>query len=150
LASGSFDKTALLWNVRDPAHPQRLGSPLTGHTGFVYTVAFSPDGQTLATGSGDNTVILWDLRDPARPQRLGPALTGHTNWVSSASFSPDGQTLAGGSGDDSAILWDLSSLLYTRDHAAEIACARSGGGFDQTQWSHAISNLAYEPACDTS
>jgi WD40 repeat protein len=34
---------------------------LTGHIGPVFSVAFAPDGHTLATGSGDNTVILWDV-----------------------------------------------------------------------------------------
>lgn len=34
---------------------------LTGHTSSVSSVAFSPDGKTLASGSGDNTIILWDV-----------------------------------------------------------------------------------------
>jgi WD40 repeat protein len=32
---------------------------LKGHTAPVRSVAFSPDGQTLATGSGDSTIKLW-------------------------------------------------------------------------------------------
>jgi WD40 repeat protein len=51
-----------------PPHGSRaLGDPLTGHPagdGAVGpSVAFTPDGKTLATGSQDGTVILWDLTD---------------------------------------------------------------------------------------
>ena len=37
---------------------------LTVHTGWVYSVSFSPEGQTLASGSFDRTVLLWKLASP--------------------------------------------------------------------------------------
>jgi tetratricopeptide (TPR) repeat protein len=47
-----------LWDV---SRRKPLGEPLTGHSGEVSSVAFSPDGNTLASGSHDNTVRLWDV-----------------------------------------------------------------------------------------
>jgi WD40 repeat protein len=83
-----------------------LASFLRGHTDSVNSVAFSPDGQTLASGSDDNTVILWDV---AIRQPLGQPLVGHTDSVSSVAFSPDGRLLASGSADNTIRLWDVAT-----------------------------------------
>ena len=48
IVSGSDDKTLRLWDA-DTGQP--IGAPLTGHTGGVCSVAFSPDGRRIVSGS---------------------------------------------------------------------------------------------------
>ena len=107
-------RTARPWPPATPMAPCGCGTwpptgrsaALTGHTGPVDSVAFSPDGKTLATGSADGTVRLWDVATH-RPDRR--ALTGHTGPVTSVAFSPDGKTLASGSADGTVRLWDVAT-----------------------------------------
>ena len=99
-----------------------LSTPLTGHTDVVWSVAFSPDGHTLATGSGDHTVRLWTVTNPAQPTLLGSPLTGHTNGVRSVAFSPDGHTLATGSYDQTVRLWNVTDPT----HAIPLALPLTG------------------------
>lgn len=75
---------------------------LTGHVYEVYSVAISPDGQTLASGSVDKTIKLWNLKTGD----LLRTLTGHEGYVRSVAISPDGQTLASGSRDKTIKLWE--------------------------------------------
>ena len=78
---------------------------LEGHSESVSSVAFSPDGLTLASASLDKTIKLWNLQS----QKPIATLAGHSNWVSSVAFSPDGLTLASASADKTIKLWNLQS-----------------------------------------
>ena len=85
-----------------------LATPLTGHTGTVYAVAFSPSGHLLATAGGDDTIRLWNVRDRTHPSTLGPALRSRTGRVYWLAFSPDGRTLAVAGRDRTVRLWNLT------------------------------------------
>jgi WD40 repeat protein len=110
MASGSVDKTIVLW---DPATGSQLRA-LKGHTGTVGSVAFSPDDKQLASGSADNSIKIWDVPSGRETQTM----TGHTLFVSSVAFSPDGKTLASGSGDQTVKLWDVATGRELRTLAA--------------------------------
>jgi WD40 repeat protein len=77
----------------------------------IYSLAFSPDGKTLAAGTGDQEIKL------VKPARIAlvdlstleerQTLRGHRGAVQSVVFSPDGHTLFSGSQDMTVRIWDL-------------------------------------------
>ena len=69
----------------------------------VFSVAFSPDGNTLASG-GAEYIYLWDVKTGERIQRLSPDGSG---IIYSIAFSPDGQTLVSAFASDR---WDRGSI----------------------------------------
>ena len=90
-----------LWNLTT----RKIQTTLKGHTNDAYSIAFSPDGKTIASGSADETIRLWD----AHTGQHEATFTGHSGVIASLTFSPDGQILASGSFDGTIRLWELSS-----------------------------------------
>ena len=87
----------------DTVAPVRERAMLKGHTAGIWSVAFSPDGKTLASGARDGEIKLWDTLTV----RERVTLEGHSGPVAELAFSPDGKTLASGSEDRTIRLWQL-------------------------------------------
>jgi WD40 repeat protein len=72
----------------------------------VNSVAFSPDGKTLASGGSDGLIFLWNIKTQ---QQWGEPLVGYTDSVNGVTFSPNGQVLASISTGRTIILWDIAT-----------------------------------------
>ena len=105
-----------VWNML----AKRRQGTLKGHINDMYSLAFSPDGTTIAGGGGlrftgrfasigpqggrvtGGDISLWNIRT----KKLQITLKGHMNDVYAIVFSPDGTTIASGSVDETIRLWD--------------------------------------------
>ena len=88
---------------------EMLVASLSGHKGYVCSVAFSPNGQLLASASSDGNIIIWDVVTQTRKLTI-------TEWpFYGIAFSPDGSLLVSAcltrenSVEDTISLWDVES-----------------------------------------
>ena len=75
------------------------------HDDEITTLAFAPDGKTLASGSRDAIVKLWDLET----RRERATLRGHSAPILALSFSYDSGSLASADADRNLKVWDVTT-----------------------------------------
>ena len=125
LASSSPDGVPLPgWDPRT----ERLLAASAEAPGRIRSLAFSPDGATLASGSADGKIRLWEVETG----RFLSTFTAHDGLVLALAFSPQGKVLASGGSDTLVRLWDIDServLSVLRGHTDSVdTVAFSGDG----------------------
>jgi len=93
-------QTRVVTALQQAVYGVRERNRLKGHTDWVSSVSFSPDGELIASGSKDNKIKLWK-KDGSWFQDL----PGHKNGVHSISFSRDGKIIASAGADKQIKLW---------------------------------------------
>ncbi|MEV6252584.1 TIR domain-containing protein [Nocardia sp. NPDC051911] len=147
LVTSSTDKTIQLWDMKDLAHPRRLGDPLRDTMGGDVDVIFDQTGRLLAELGLDGRILLWDITDPARPVQVGDPIDARADAVAGAQLSTDGDTLVAVYSDGPAVIWDLSALNELRRRTVEIACTTVGTGLDSAGWQQYIPTIEYRRTC---
>lgn len=83
-------------------YPRQL---FVGHSDFISSVAYSPDGMYVLTGSNDETVRLWDARTGEELYQF----TGLMEPVDTVGFSPDASSILASSFDGTTLMWEIRS-----------------------------------------
>ena len=110
LASGSDDETIKIWDATVTADTSTPIVTLSGHTDWVWSVAYNHDDSRLASGSRDETIKIWDATVTTDTTIPIVTLTGHTDDVTSVAFDPAGSKLASGSADTTIKIWDAAAM----------------------------------------
>jgi len=105
IVSASWDKTVKVWNLTNC----KLRCTLAGHSGYVNTVAVSPDGSLCASGGKDGVTLLWDLAEGKRLYSLDAGAIIHA-----LCFSPNRYWLCAGT-QESIVIWDLESKTIVQE-----------------------------------
>merc|ERR1712187_929954 len=83
----------------------RIECKLLGHTGYLNTIAVSPDGSLCASGGNDTKIIIWDLVDNKKLYQL---FVDAGEIVNALCFNPNRYYLCAGT-QRSIKIWDLKS-----------------------------------------
>jgi len=119
LATGSGDRTIRLWQLLLPGQSGGSVVPtlacvseLKGHTSWVRTLCFTPDGRQIVSGGDDRSVRIWDVASG----QCRHTLIRHTNSVQGVAVHPAGQWLATCALDTTINVWQLADGAYLKTY----------------------------------
>ncbi|MGJ3237602.1 MAG: TIR domain-containing protein [Anaerolineae bacterium] len=101
VASVSFDRTAIVWDIFGRGAELRRFEDQTG----FYAAVQSPDGTVIASGGADGRLLLWDRSSGALLQDIQ---TEHGS-IYDLAFNTNGSRLAMATEDGVVILWDTAN-----------------------------------------
>ncbi len=102
LLATSYSNEVIIWDVT--TWKERFS--LSGHTGQVFSVAFSRDGKRLATGGDDGQVIIWDT---ATGQNLLSFSVSQPRCAPNVLFNADGTRLITADGCGNVRFWEITA-----------------------------------------
>jgi Tol biopolymer transport system component len=125
LVSGSSDRTAMIWHVKDGSYI----ATYSGHQGEVRTVAFAPGslpsaGLLIASGSADQSAQVWTWDPVGKEFHLLTRYIGHHATVNTLAWSPDGSRIASGDSAGQVHIWQSQTgakLLSFQPHQGEVS-----------------------------
>ncbi len=120
LASAGDDGTVWLWDLGLQMGAVRIAWGAK----YVFSLAFSPDSETLAVGTESSVFVLQEYEGQWRPRQQWK---DHRNWVTTVGFDRGGLLLASGGVDGSVRVWDAHHRRRRplREFAARVGSVRS-------------------------
>ena len=110
--ASNYYKDIRIWNVDETSEQFGTYTTLAGHTNWVKSLSYSPDGTRLVSGSENGIIRIWNVDQESHSFKLNlyrcvKVLHGHMAWILSICFNPSGEYLASGSMDHTIRIWNV-------------------------------------------
>jgi WD40 repeat protein len=141
LATGSRDRTVILWN---PVTGEPVGEPLKRHTDEVFSLAFDREGREITTAGRDGLVIHWDID---RREPVGEPFSQGTGEIALAVLGPRGHQFVTADREGAARLWEPATTSKSPEPWKSRVCDVVNRNFTTTEWRRYMADRPYRKIC---